>query len=160
MKTPIFALIPLAIVIAATCGCKQSVVEADGSDTSGITTHVHRHGPVLNGEMFDFDSDYAAEAQHVKGENIIRIAILDGEGKKLARVKTDSITVRRVDVTEKNEREFTLTTSPDDEATEDGSYLFELDDEDFALAWSLGIEVEMTVGGKVYKGILPAFQPH
>ena len=104
--------------------------------------------------MFDFDSDYTAEAQRVSGGDIIRIAILDKEGKKEARVLTESLTVRRKDEV------FVMTPSPDDETTDEGSYLFELNDKDFAIAWSLGIEVEMKVGDKMYKGTLGSFEPH
>ena len=157
MKSYLLAFAVLAMALTAATGCENTTATAT-DDGPKKTTHVHRHGPVLNGEMFDFDSDYAAEAQRVKGGNIIRIAILDGEGKKSARVPIETLTVRRASGTD--DQEFTLTPSPDEETTDEGTFLFELNDEDFALAWSLGIEVEMTVGDKTYKGTLPAFEPH
>ena len=152
MKSYLFAFAVLAIALTSAIGCDNNAATTE--EAPERTTHVHRHGPILNGEMFDFDSDYTAEAQRVSGGDIIRIAILDKEGKKEARVLTESLTVRRKDEV------FVMTPSPDDETTDEGSYLFELNDKDFAIAWSLGIEVEMKVGDKMYKGTLGSFEPH
>lgn len=151
----------LAVVVFASVGCLEpqegtgTAPTANKSD-DGHDDHDHpAHGP-FGGHIFDIDSaEYQGEWKTYRDNNIIRMYLLDGDGKKEVVAKVDSFVIKpqagKGDVT------FELTAEdPDDEGA---SSTYMIDDEDLSIAIPLGISIEIKIGDKTHIGTIKAHKP-
>jgi len=128
----------------------------DHADGDGHDEHDHPpHGP-FGGHIFDLDSeDYQAEWKKYKDNNIIRMYLLDGEGKKEVAAKVDSFIVKPQ--AGKDDVQFELTAENPDENGASATYM--LDDEQLTIAIPLGVDIEIKMGDQVLKGQIKAHKP-
>lgn len=152
----------LALVVFASVGCEKpdggtdAPATADKKDDGHDDDHDHpAHGP-FGGHIFEIDSDeYQGEWKTYKDNNIIRMYLLDGEGKKAVSAKVDSFVIKpqagKGDVTFELKAE-----DPDDEGA---SSTYMTDDEDLSIAIPLGISIEIKIGDKTHIGTIKAHKP-
>ncbi len=113
------------------------------------------HGP-FGGHIFPIDSsDYQGEWKKYKDNNIIRMYLLDSEGKKEVAVKVDSFIVKPQ--AGKGDVVFELTAEEPDENGASATYM--LDDEELTIAIPLGVDIEIKMGDKTLKGQIKAHKP-
>ncbi len=114
------------------------------------------HGP-NGGHLFEFEGgDYHGEWKHYNDNFVIRVYILDKDGKKNQAVAAEYVTIKRA--TGDDGAEFTLDPeSPDDDGN---AVVYSLDSQDLTIAMNLGVKVEMKLGDKTYTANIPAHAPH
>lgn len=158
-----------ALTVFATSGCDDTSKPAD-KDAAGDHGHDHdhedhddshsdekehaAHGP-NHGHVFSLDAD------NVKGEwvkypdnDTIRMFILD-EKDANAPLKVDSFMVTpKVGADAEG---FALEADSPNEAGESASY--SLDDKELSIAIPMGVDIEIKVGDKTYKGEIKAHKP-
>ena len=154
-------LAAFAVIVFASVGCekpeegtpaKDEHAQGDGHGSA----HDHPpHGP-FNGHIFDLDSpDHQGEWKKYKDNNIIRMYILDGEGKKAAPEKVDSFIVKPQ--AGKDEVVYELAAEDADENGASATYM--LDDNALTIAIPLGVDIEIKIGDKTIKGQIKAHEP-
>lgn len=113
------------------------------------------HGP-FGGHIFTLDSsDYQGEWKKYKDNDVIKMYVLDAAGKNAASLKIDSFVV-----TPKVGNDGTSFTLEPEEPDADGATaVYTLDDKDLSIAIPLGVDIEIKVGDKVYKGEIKAHKP-
>lgn len=159
----------IALVVFASTGCdKPSGTEnaaksspADHDHEGDDHAHDHEghdhpaHGP-FGGHIFELDSeDFQGEWKKYKDNDVIKMYLLDAAGKKAAAAKVDSFIV-----TPKVGNDNAGFTLMPEEADADGvTAVYSLDDKDLAIAIPLGVDIEIKIGDKVYKGQIKAHEP-
>jgi hypothetical protein len=175
-STAIIFLFGLALACFTFSGCDQAKQTKNGKDVAshdgdghdhaaGDHDHDHDHdhdaagdvhGP-NGGHLFEFaDGDYHGEWKHFNDNFVIKVFILDKEGKKNQAVAAESVTIKPTAGDET--AEFSLDPdSPDDDGN---AFSYSLDSQDLSIAMNLGVVVEMKLGGKTYTAKIPAHAPH
>ena len=154
----------LAIVTFASTGCNDAAPEKDdhghthedGGHDHGISADDHpAHGP-NHGHIFELDSpDHCVEWCKFKDNDVIKMHVLDKEGKKATPVKIDSFVV--TPMAGNDDLSFELKAEkPDDEGK---SSVYMLDDKDLSIAIPLGVNIEIKMGDKTMKGKIAAHEP-
>ncbi len=134
----------------------------EGDDHDHDHDHDHDSGKLgevgpNNGHLIDFGSDpFKAEWVHYNDNDIIRIYVLDQEGKANRAVKADRVVVTRKAGAETVE--FELEAEAPNADGESASYMRE--DKELAIAMTLGVEVIIEVDGQTHNGKIPAHEPH
>ena len=93
---------------------------------------------------------------HYNDNDIIRIYVLDAEGKANLPIRADEVTIKRT--AGKEVVSFTLEPEDANEQGEAAAYM--LEDKELTIAISLGVEVEIKVGDEVHRGKIPPHEPH
>lgn len=113
------------------------------------------HGP-NGGHMFKLTpDDLSAEWTHSSSNDIIKVFVLNKEGKANAAVKCDKVVI--TPVSGNNTTPFEL---PAVEPKDGASAEFMLDSKDLNVAMTLGVKVEIKVGDKSYVGEIAPHAPH
>ncbi len=123
-------------------------------DTDSHADHPD-HGP-FGGHVFKLDtSEFQGEWKKYKDNDVIKMYLLDATGKKAAPLKVDSFIV--TSKVGNDDAGFTL--EPEEPDAEGATAVYSLDDKDLSIAIPLGVDIEIKVGDKVYKGEIKAHQP-
>ncbi len=136
--------------------------DAHGHDEHGHGEHGHddhgaaaeEMGPNKGHIIYLSPTDYVAEWRHYKGNNVIRIYVLDAN-KKSASVNA-SVSIKSE--SGKSKQTFELAPEDGDEAGKTAVYM--LDEQKLALAMNLGVTISIEIDGKVYEGKVPPHAPH
>ncbi|MFM7117624.1 MAG: hypothetical protein ACKO0N_13395 [Planctomycetota bacterium] len=113
------------------------------------------HGP-NGGHMFELTpNDLAAEWTHSSSNNIIKVFVLNKDGKANEAVKCDKVVI--TPLSGNNTTPFEL---PAVEPKDGASAEFMLDSKDLNVAMTLGVKVEVKVGDKTYSGKIAPHAPH
>ena len=166
MRTTALLLTGLALACFTLTGCEKTTDDgttaaksaADhGHDHEADDHEDHAHGP-NGGHPFKFaEGDYQGEWKHYNDNHVIRVYILDAEGKKNTPVKADSVTISRL-TGDADEPSFML---DPEEPNEDGeAVVYSLDSQDLAIAMNLNVKIEMKVGDKTYTAEIAEHEPH
>ncbi len=159
-----YFLTGLALLMFAAVGCENPEAGNGHDHEHGEHDHDHDghghahdhppHGP-NGGHIFPLDTDgYQAEWKKYSDNNMIRIYILDAEGKKAMPIAADSFTV----TPKVGEGDLSFTLLPEN-PTDGLSPVYALDDRDLAVAIPLGVDIEIKMGDKTIKGEIKAHQP-
>ena len=116
--------------------------------------HVEEMGPNKGHIVRLEPTDYMAEWRHYKGNNVIRIYVLDSDKKTVAvnatvSVKSDS---------GKSKETFELV--PEDAEDDGKTGVYMLDELALANAMNLGVTFTFEIDGKEYSGKVPPHAPH
>lgn len=156
----------LAMVVFATSGCDKPATTPNGPEAShdgdSHADHGHdhdhdhpAHGP-YGGHIFDLDSsDYQAEWKKYKDNDVIRMYLLDADGKEAKALKVDSFTVKS-DVGD-DQAMFELAAEDADENGASAVYM--LEDKQFASAIPLGVTITIKSGDQTMMGKIKAHAP-
>jgi hypothetical protein len=165
----------LAVAMFAVNGCDNGGPSTDGSGktNSGAGDHDHDHDHDHDGDHDHDASDhpahgpfgghiFALEPNEFQGEwkkytdsNVIKMYILDAAGKEAVAQKVDSFTV--TPKVGNDETGFVLEPeSPDEQGL---SAVYVLDDQELSIAVPLGVDIEIKIGDKVFKGEIKAHEP-
>ena len=168
MRTLALFTAGLAIACFAFAGCEPTTDNSSGEGTTETKADDghghdhshdggHAHGP-NGGHPFTFDNgeEYQGEWKHYGDNHIIRLYILDAEGKNVA-VKADSVTITRL-TGDADEASFTLDAEDPNENGE--AVVYSLDSQDLKIAMNLKVKVEMKIGDKTYTAEIAEHQPH
>ena len=164
-STALIFLFGLALACFTFSGCDQATTAKNGNDTSSDAhegdehDHDHEHaahGP-NGGHIFEFaEGDYHGEWKHYNDNFVIRVYVLDKEGKNNQAVAAENVTIKRT--TGDDSAQFTLDPeSPDEEGK---AVVYGLDSQDLSIAMNLGVSVEMKLGDKTYTANIPPHEPH
>jgi len=146
-----FFLAGLALIMFAAVGCENPEAGHGGHGHGELAhelEHDHpAHGP-FGGHIFPLDTDeYQAEWKKYSDNTIIRMYMLDAEGKKAAPVAVESFTV----TPKVGEGAEPFVLAPED--SENGmASVYMLDDANLAIAIPLGVNIEIKMGDKTIKG--------
>jgi uncharacterized protein involved in copper resistance len=128
--------------------------EGDHDHKEGDHDH-DAHGP-NGGHMFELTpNDLSAEWTHSSSNNIIKVFILNKDGKANETVKCDKVVI--TPLSGNNTTPFEL---PAVEPKDGASAEFMLDSKDLNVAMTLGVKVEIKVGDKTYSGKIAPHAPH
>jgi len=116
--------------------------------------HVEEMGPNKGHIIRLTPTDYMAEWRHYKGNNVIRMYVLDSN-KKTVEVKAEVFV--RSD-TGKSKETFVL--FPEDGNDEGEASVYMLDEQGLANAMNLGVTVTLEIDGKEYSAKVPPHAPH
>ncbi len=170
MRTTALFLAGIALACFAMTGCDTAggTGTASGTKTASEDGHDHgengheheegghAHGP-NGGHPFKFaEGGYQGEWKHYNDNHIIRVYVLDADGKKNAPVKADSVTITR----SAGEDAATFTLDAEEPTDSGEAAVYSLDDQDLAIAMNLGVKVEMKIGDKTYTSEIAAHAPH
>ena len=133
----------------------------DHGDDHGDHDHDHdhadhpAHGP-FGGHIFALEpNDMQGEWKKYTDSNVIKMYLLDAAGKKEVPQKVDSFVV--TPKVGNDEGGFTLEPeNPDDMGV---SAVYMLDDQELSIAIPLGVDIEIKIGDKVFKGEIKAHEP-
>ncbi len=157
----LIAGLALSCFLAIGCGDTTKTEPAGGGGTNTKTDnhddhdHAHVHGP-NNGHVFEFEPhEFHGEWKQYNDNNKIRIYVLDEAGKKNVAVKAESISV--IPRVGSDKTPFVLPAENPNEAGE--SAVFVMDDVKLKTAIPLGVDIELKVGDKTYKGEIKAHEP-
>jgi len=123
--------------------------------------HDHEHGELPahgpnNGHLFKLSgTDMVGEWIHYSDNDIIRVLLLDKKFENAIEYDGVSITPTAGD----DKTPFVLELDPEKNIN-DKKLVYMLDEQKLMLAMSLGVEVEITVGDKTYKGAIEPHVPH
>lgn len=157
----------LALMVFVAGGCEPDGGTAtkpaadqhdDGHDHEGHGEDEHDHPPhgPFGGHVFDIDSpDHQVEWKKYKDNNIIRMYLLDGEGKKAVEEVVDSFVV--TPQAGKDDVSFELAAENPNDSGASSTYM--LEDEDLTIAIPLGVDVAIKIGDKTFKGQIKAHKP-
>ena len=124
-----------------------------GHDEGAHDVHLEEMGPNKGHIVRLEPTDYMAEWRHYKGNNVIRIYVLDSNKKTVAVNGTVSVKSE----TGKSKETFELV--PED--AEDGkAAVYMLDEQALANAMKLGVTFTFEIDGKEYSGKVPPHAPH
>lgn len=128
--------------------------EEHGHDEGSHSAHMEEMGPNKGHIVRLEPTDYMAEWRHYKGNNVIRIYVLDSNKKTVAvdakvSVKSES---------GKSKETFELEPEDADDAGKTGVYM--LDEQSLANAMNLGVVFTFEIDGKEYSGKVPPHAPH
>ena len=172
LSTSSLILAVLAVAVFAVTGCDTSGGNAKtngGGANSAEHDHDHdhahdhahdhsdhpAHGP-FGGHIFELEpNDMQGEWKKYTDSNVIKMYLLDAAGKKEVAQKVDSFTVTPKVGSE--EEGFTLVAEKADEQGLSAVYM--LDDQQLSIAIPLGVDIEIKIGDKVYKGEIKAHEP-
>ncbi len=154
----------LAIATFSVVGCdngttKQADKKVDphaGHDHSSDDPDDHpAHGP-FGGHVFDLDTtEHQVEWKKYKDNDMIRMYVLDGKGKEATPIKVDSFIV----TPKIGDDGISFNLEPE-AADENGvTAIYVLDDKDLSIAIPIGVDVEIKVGDKTYKGEIKSHDP-
>lgn len=148
-------LAALAVLSMATLSFTGCGGDESGSDDSNDAhddhdhdhDHAHSHDGPHGGISFDFDqSGYKGEWNHDNEHQIVRIYILDAEGKEGAMVAAEKVIVRDTKGREPQEYELLA-----EDASDDGTAsTFAKKSGPLLAAMPLGVEVEVEIDGEKY----------
>jgi len=167
MRTTALFLAGIALACFTMTGCEPAGGTGTASGTKAATDkqgeeghdHDHdepAHGP-NGGHTFKFaEGDYMGEWKHYNDNHIIRVYVLDADGKKNAPVNADSVTITR----SAGEDAATFTLDAEEPTDSGEAAVYSLDDQDLAIAMNLGVKVEMKIGDKTYTSEIAAHAPH
>ena len=165
----------LAVALFAVNGCdssggsgtsnggKTSNADHDGDHDHGDHDHDHdhdhddhpAHGP-FGGHIFALEpDDMQGEWKKYIDSNVIKMYLLDAAGKKEVPQKVDSFVV--TPKVGNDEGGFTL--EPENPDASGISAVYMLDDQDLSIAIPLGVDIEIKIGNKVFKGEIKAHEP-
>ncbi len=125
-----------------------------GHDEGAHEVHVEEMGPNKGHIVRLTPTDYMAEWRHYKGNNVIRIYVLDSNKKTVAVNGTVTVTPE----TGKSREPFELV--PEDADDEGKTGVFMLDEQALANAMNLGVVFTFEIDGKKYSGKVPPHAPH
>ena len=128
--------------------------ESGGSGHAGHDTHIEEMGPNKGHIIYLQPSDYVAEWRHYKGNNVIRMYVLDANKKTVGVNATVSVK------SESGKSKETFELVPEDADGEGKTGVYMLDEQALANAMNLGVVVSVEVDGKVYSGKVPPHAPH
>ncbi len=123
--------------------------------------HDHSHGDLPahgpnNGHLFKLEgSDMIGEWIHYSDNDIIRVLLLDSKLENVLECDGVKITPEAGD----DKTPFVLELD-EEKNIDDRKLVYMLDEKRLMLAMSLGVEVEITVGDKTYKGKIEPHAPH
>ena len=156
-----FAGLALACFLVTGCGDTKKDDKTDGGTKTvnktddGHDDHSHMHGP-NSGHMFEITPDeYHGEWKQYSDNTKIKIFILDKDAKKNVAIKADSVKV--IPRVGEDKTPFVLTAESPNEAGEAASFV--LDDAKLKKSIPLGVDIEFSIGDKVYKGEIAAHAP-
>jgi len=141
-----FLILSFAFVYLLAVGCESpSATKSEGkADMQSHEDHGHdRLEP----------TDYMAEWRHYKGNNVIRVYVLDSNKKTVAVDGTVSIQ------SESGKSKETFELVPED-AEQGKAGVFMLDEQALANAMNLGVVITFEIDGKQYSGKVPPHAPH
>ena len=162
----------LAVAVFAVSGCdstggngKTNGGAANNADHDHDHDHDHgddhdhadhpAHGP-FGGHIFALEpNDMQGEWKKYTDSNVIKMYLLDAAGKKEVAQKVDSFTV--TPKVGNDEEGFTLEAEKLDDQGLSAVYM--LDDQNLSIAIPLGVDIEVKIGDKVYKGEIKAHEP-
>ena len=163
----------LAVAVFAINGCDSSVGNGktnggaatdsdhdhdgdhDGDDHDHAQSDHPAHGP-FGGHIFALEpNEFQGEWKKYTDSNVIKMYILDADGKKEVSQKVDSFTV--TPKVGNDEGSFVLEPENPDEQGLAAVYM--LDDQDLSIALPLGVDIEIKIGDKVFKGEIKAHKP-
>lgn len=124
-----------------------------GHDAHGHDAHVEEMGPNKGHIVRLEPTDYMAEWRHYKGNNVIRVYVLDSNKKTVAVDGTVSIQ------SESGKSKETFELVPED-AEQGKAGVFMLDEQALANAMNLGVVITFEIDGKQYSGKVPPHAPH
>ena len=159
----------LAVAVFAVNGCDSS--GGSGTSNGGAASnadhdhdHDHDHGDhadhpahgPFGGHIFALEpNDMQGEWKKYTDSNVIKMYLLDAAGKKEVPQKVDSFVV--TPKVGNDEGGFTLEPeNPDDMGV---SAVYMLDDQELSIAIPLGVDIEIKIGDKVFKGEIKAHEP-
>ena len=165
----LYHLLVLAALAVFVSGCDYSAQQAakgkvddghghshdDGHDHGEDADHDHpAHGP-NGGHLFAVDSpDYQVEWCKFKDNNVIKMYLLDKDGKSVAE-KVTSFKV--IPTAGSDQTPFELVAEAAD--GEGKASVFSLDDQGLCIAIPLGVDLEIAMGDKVLKGKIESHAP-
>jgi hypothetical protein len=127
----------------------------DGDDHDHAQSDHPAHGP-FGGHIFALEpNEFQGEWKKYTDSNVIKMYILDADGKKEVSQKVDSFTV--TPKVGNDEGGFVLEPENPDEQGLAAVYM--LDDQDLSIAIPLGVDIEIKIGDKVFKGEIKAHKP-
>lgn len=164
----------LAVAVFAVSGCdstggngKTNGGAANNADHDHDHDHDHgddhdhdhadhpAHGP-FGGHIFALEpNDMQGEWKKYTDSNVIKMYLLDAAGKKEVAQKVESFTV--TPKVGNDEEGFTLEAEKLDDQGLSAVYM--LDDQNLSIAIPLGVDIEVKIGDKVYKGEIKAHEP-
>ncbi|MEL7499617.1 MAG: hypothetical protein AAFN77_18585 [Planctomycetota bacterium] len=156
--------VALLAIVALAAGCNDADDPGNGNGTTAENhdghghDHGHEHPPhgPNGGHIFKLDSDgHSGEWCKFKDNDIIKMHLLDAEGKKAVPMKVDSFVVKPLAGNDDVSFEFAAENADD----EGMASTFMLDDEDLSMAISLGVSIEIKSGDTVMKGKIDAHEP-
>lgn len=163
LTSALIAVIALAVFASVGCDDHHSDHDPDNGSHAG---HNHEaddhsaddhpaHGP-FGGHIFKLDtSDFQGEWKKYKDNDVIKMYVLDAAGKKAAPLKIDSFVV--TPKVGNDDSSFTL--EPEEPDDDGASAVYWLDNKDLSIAIPLGVDIEIKIGDKTYKGEIKAHQP-
>jgi len=125
-----------------------------GHDDHGHGEHVEEMGPNMGHIIYLAPKDYVAEWRHYKGNNVIRLYVLD------ANKKTVEVNAKVSVKSESGKSKETFELEPEDANDEGKAAVYMLDEQALANAMNLGVVVSFEIDGKVYSGKVPPHAPH
>lgn len=128
----------------------------DDANHANHADHDHpAHGP-NGGHMFALTpNDLSAEWTHSSSNDIIKVFVLNKEGKANSPVKCDKVVI--TPLSGNNTTPFEL---PAVEPKDGASAEFMLDSKELNVAMTLGVKVEVKAGDKTYTGEIAPHAPH
>ncbi len=163
-----YLLAALAVCLFTSVGCDNGTETKTKSDDHGHAhdgehAHHHEHPPhgPFGGHIFTLDSpEYQCEWKKYSDNDVIRMYILDvpGDAKmkpKAVPMKVDSFMVMAQ--AGSDGAKFQLEAEKPDE--NGATAVFMLEDKALATTIPLGVDIEIKVGDKVYKGQIKAHKP-
>lgn len=171
-----FLILSFAFVCVLAVGCDSpSATKSDGkADMMADNDHGHSHdddhghshdegdhdvhveemGPNKGHIVRLAPTDYMAEWRHYKGNNVIRIYVLDANKKTVGVNATVSVKPE----SGKSKEPFELVPEDADDDGKTGVYM--LDEQALANAMNLGVVITFEIDGKEYSGKVPPHAPH
>ncbi len=176
-----FLILSFALVCLLAVGCDQPAATNSGgqADTHSHADHDHDHaehghdeeshddhGHAGHGAMVEemgpnrghivrlTPTDYMAEWRHYKGNNVIRVYVLNAEKDTVA--VDASVTVK----SESGKSKETFELAPEDADAEGKTGVYMLDEQGLAMAMNLGVTISFEIDGKTYEGKVPPHKPH
>jgi len=116
--------------------------------------HVEEMGPNKGHIVRLTPTDYMAEWRHYKGNNVIRIYVLDSNKKTVAVNGTVSVK------SESGKSKETFELFPEDADDQGKAAVYMLDEQALANAMNLGVTFTFEIDGKEYSGKVPPHAPH
>jgi hypothetical protein len=165
----VLPLCALSLFIVSGCDKPAASNAKPNSSTKAADKHDHdhdhdhkegdhdhaAHGP-NGGHMFELTpNDLSAEWTHSSSNNIIKVFVLNKDGKANEAVKCDKVVI--TPLSGNNTTPFEL---PAVEPKDGASAEFMLDSKDLNVAMTLGVKVEVKVGDKTYAGQIAPHAPH
>jgi hypothetical protein len=123
-------------------------------DEGAHDVHVEEMGPNKGHIVRLAPTDYVAEWRHYKGNNVIRIYVLDANKKTVAVNATVSVK------SESGKSKETFELVPEDAEDDGKTGVYMLDEQALANAMNLGVVITFEIDGKEYSGKVPPHAPH